>query len=342
MKVFIIGGTGLIGSAAAKQLLKRGHEVWALALPPIPEGAQLPAKMSIEYGNYMDMTEEELASRFSGFDGLVFAAGIDERVEGPPPVYDMFKKYNIDPLEKMLRAAKKSGITSCVICGSYFCYFNRMRPSDKLSLRHPYIRSRVDQEMLALSFAAESFNVAVLEIPYIFGAQPGRKPVWVFLVESLLAMKGAAFYPRGGTAIITVRQAGQAVAGALERNRGGAFYPLGYYNLSWRELLALFHKHMGCPGKPVITIPNWMFALGARRIARGQKARGIEGGLDLNRFSALQCSRQFIDRSLGCDLLGVTEDDLDAAVGESIRLSLEFLRGKKDMVDMLGEPETSK
>ena len=38
MKVFMIGGTGLLGSEAAKVLIARGHDVTAMALPPLPEG----------------------------------------------------------------------------------------------------------------------------------------------------------------------------------------------------------------------------------------------------------------------------------------------------------------
>lgn len=45
MKVFMIGGTGLLGSEAAKVLIARGHEVTSLALPPVPEGCELPSEM---------------------------------------------------------------------------------------------------------------------------------------------------------------------------------------------------------------------------------------------------------------------------------------------------------
>ncbi len=41
MKVFMIGGTGLLGSEAAKELIARGHQVVSMALPPLPEGAVL-------------------------------------------------------------------------------------------------------------------------------------------------------------------------------------------------------------------------------------------------------------------------------------------------------------
>lgn len=58
MKVFMIGGTGLLGSEAAKELIARGHEVVSIALPPIPTGAQLPPGMKIEFGNYMELSDD--------------------------------------------------------------------------------------------------------------------------------------------------------------------------------------------------------------------------------------------------------------------------------------------
>ncbi|WP_455267166.1 hypothetical protein [Ruminococcus sp.] len=83
MKIFMIGGTGLLGSEAAKVLISRGHEVTAMALPPLPDGAILPTEMKIEYGNYLEMSDDELCKHLTGCDGFVFAAGVDERVEGP-------------------------------------------------------------------------------------------------------------------------------------------------------------------------------------------------------------------------------------------------------------------
>ena len=35
MNVLIIGGTGLLGSQAARELISRGHTVAGLALPPV-------------------------------------------------------------------------------------------------------------------------------------------------------------------------------------------------------------------------------------------------------------------------------------------------------------------
>ena len=127
MKVFMIGGTGLLGSEAARVLIERGHEVVSVALPPLPTGAVLPPEMKIEYGNYLEMSDDDIRGYMQGCDGFVFAAGVDERVEGPAPIYDLFKKYNIDPLNRLLTIAKECGVKHVAICGSYFAYFAKAR-----------------------------------------------------------------------------------------------------------------------------------------------------------------------------------------------------------------------
>ena len=187
MKIFMIGGTGLLGSEAAKELIARGHEVSSLALPPLPAGAMLPPEMKLEFGNYLEMSDEELKGHLTGCEGFVFAAGVDERVEGPAPIYDLYKKYNIDPVKRLLALCRDCGVQHVAICGSYFSYAAKKWPEKELTKWHPYIRSRIDQEEAAMAFAKD-MDVAVLELPYIFGTQPGRKPVWVFLVENVMSM----------------------------------------------------------------------------------------------------------------------------------------------------------
>lgn len=337
MKIFMIGGTGLLGSETAKELIDRGHEVTSIALPPLPEGAVLPEQMKVEFGNYLEMSDEEIKGYFQDCDGFVFAAGVDERVEGPAPIYEMFKKYNIDPVKRLLRLAKECGVKHAVILGSYFAYFNKLWPEKELAKWHPYIRSRRDQEDVAMSFADDNFDVAVLELPYIFGTQPGRKPVWVFLVEMIRNMKSATMYPKGGSTMVTVRQVGQAAAGAVEKNKGGHCYPIGYYNMTWKAMLRIVHKYLGCPNKKIVTIPKWMYTLGSRKLMREQREKNIEGGINMVKFADMQCAELFIDKARGCDALGVQPDDIDAAIGDSIKLCVEVLDHKVSTVDMKGE-----
>ncbi|MBF1102565.1 MAG: NAD(P)-dependent oxidoreductase [Solobacterium sp.] len=337
MKVFMIGGTGLLGSEAAKILISRGHEVTSVALPPLPEGAVLPKEMKIEFGNYLEMSDDEIRHYLIGCDGFVFAAGVDERVEGPAPIYEMYKKYNIDPVKRLLGLCKECGVKHAAICGSYFAYFAKTRPDLQLTKWHPYIRSRVDQENVALSFADDNFSVGVLELPYIFGTQPGRKPVWMFLAEQIRAVKFATMYPKGGSTMVTVRQVGEAIAAALERTHGGKCWPIGWDNLTWNQLITIAHKAMGCPDKKILNIPRWLFNLGIKGTIKEQKKRGIDGGLDLTKLSDIQYSELFIDKSLGCEPLGVQPDNIEEAITDSIHLCISILDGKTKAIGMKGE-----
>ena len=147
---YMIGGTGLLGSEAARELIARGHEVTSVALS-LPKGASLPPEMKVELGNYLEMTDDEIRAHLSGMDAFVFAAGVDERVEGPAPIYDLYKKFNIDPVKRLLGLCRECGVRHAVICGSYFAYFAKTRPELRLTRWHPYIRSRIDQEEAAMS-----------------------------------------------------------------------------------------------------------------------------------------------------------------------------------------------
>ena len=337
MRVFMIGGTGLLGSEGARELIARGHKVIAVSLRMPSKDAMLPPEMEIETGNYLEMTDDELREKLTGCEGFVFAAGVDERVDGPPPIYQFYKKYNIDPVRRLLRLCRDCGVQHAVILGSYFSYAAKKWPEKTLTKYHPYIRSRIDQERVAMHFAYEGMDVAVLELPYIFGTQPGRKPVWVFLAEYILRMKAATFYPKGGTTMVTVHQVGQAIAGALERNTGGRCYPIGYYNMTWKELLKIMQKYLDCPDKKIITIPNWMYEMAAAKIMIDNEKKGIQSGLHLVRFADVMCSNLFISKREGAQELGVTDDDIEGAIGDSMLLCRDILDGRTQVIDMKGE-----
>jgi nucleoside-diphosphate-sugar epimerase len=344
MKVFLIGGSGLLGSAAAEELIRRGHEVSAIALPPVPEGAGIPPQMKLEFKNYLTLSDDEIRRCFEGCEGFVFASGVDERIDGPSPIYDFFNKYNVTPLERLLPIAKECVVKHTVICGSYFSHFDKIWPHLQLSRWHPYIRSRIYQEKVAMDAAGDNFDVAVLELPYIFGAQQGREPVWTLIVKVVRGMKGVTMYPKGGTTMVTRKQVAQAIAGALERTKGGQCWPIGYYNLSWKEMLAVAHRAMGMPNRKIITIPKWMLDLGIKGMEKKLREPGAEypaqlpaeGGIYMPKFSDIQCAETFIDKSLGCVPLGVEEDNIDAAIEDSIRMAVDVLDGKlKNAVRMI-------
>jgi len=151
-------------------------------------------------------------------------------------------------------------------------------------------------------------------------------------------MKGVTMWPKDGSAMVTVKQVGQAIAGALERNKGGFCYPIGYYNYDWKQMLKVCHEVMGIPHQKIITIPDWMYAYGGFQIKKEYKEKGIDGGLDMVKFAKIQCNWLYIDKSLGCDFLGVEPDDIDAAIADSVQLCIDILDNKAgEIVAMKGE-----
>ena len=339
MKVFMIGGTGLLGSAAAELFIKKGHEVKTVALPPLPVGAPIPEEMEIVFANINDKTDDELREMMAGYDCFVFAAGIDERVEFPAPVYDAYYKFNIAPLKRILPICKEVGMKNAVILGSYFSYLAKQRPDMKLCDKHPYIRSRIDQEEVAFSFADENFDVAVLELPYIFGTQPGRKPVWVILIEQIKRMDKLPFtmYPGGGTAMLTVRQVAEVIVGAAEKSKGAKAWPISMYNQTWTEFLKIVYAARGMgDDRKVISVAPWMMRMGLGGVKKEYAEKGIESGIDVDGLADIMAINLFIDRKYSVEL-GATEDDIRAAIFDSIKVSQASYDGTVELLGMKGE-----
>ena len=339
MKVFMIGGTGLLGSEAARIFIERGHQVKSVALPPLPQGAPIPEEMELEFCNIYAKTDDEIKEMMAGYDCFVFAAGIDERVEFPAPVYDAYYKYNIQPLERILPLCKEVGMKSAVILGSYFAYLAKQKPEMKLTEKHPYIRSRINQEEVAFSFADENFDVSVLELPYIFGTQPGRKPVWVILIEQIKMMDKLplTMYPGGGTAMLTVRQVGEVIVGAAEKSKGAKAWPISMYNQTWKEFLKIVYAARGMgENRKILSVAPWMMRMGLGKVKKEYAAKGIESGIDVDGLADIMDINLFIDRKYAVEL-GATEDDIKAAITDSIKVSQASYDGTVELLEMKGE-----
>ncbi len=339
MKVFMIGGTGLLGCEAARIFIERGHEVKSVALPPLPEGAPIPPEMDIEFCNIYEKSDEEIKAMLEGYDSFIFAAGIDERVEMPAPVYDAYYKYNIAPLKRILPLCKEVGMKNAVILGSYFSFLHKNYPELKATEKHPYIRSRIDQEEVAFSFADENFDVSVLELPYIFGTQPGRKPVWVILIEQIKMMDKlpCTMYPGGGTAMLTVRQVGEVIVGAAEKSKGAKAWPISMYNLTWKEFLKIVYAARGMgENRKIISVPPWMMRMGLGKVKKEYAEKGIESGIDVDGLADIMDINLFIDPKYSKEL-GATEDGIKAAIFDSIKVSQAVYDGKVELLGMKGE-----
>lgn len=281
---------------------------------PLPPADRYPASVKLVIRNFETATDEDLLALLRGHEALVFAAGMDDRNNLKKPAYPKFYHANVDAPVRILGLAKQAGVKHAVVFGSYFAHFHRLWPEMKLAQRHPYIRSRVEQERAVTSLSG--IAVDVLELPYVFGDPLGRKPLWYPLVKYIRAAP-LAFYMRGGTACITAKMVGKAAFGVIEHGHGSTCYPIGQENLIWDQMLTRLARADGRTVR-VVSLPSWVIKISMLGIWLIHKLQMREGGLNLRYFSALQTAETFIDPEPSRNALGYELDNLDVSFRETV------------------------
>ena len=319
MKTLVVGNTGFLGYNTVQRLLEHGYEVTGVSLTPTPDELPNLPQVRQVLADLNLLSDEELLALLDGMEGLIFAAGADDRTIPDAPAYPFFYKANVESTARLLRLARQAGVKKAVVFSSYFVYFARKWPEMKLGERHPYIRSRLAQIDAANQAAGDQLSVSFLLLPYIFGVFPGKVPLWKPLVDYVGSWLPWVFYPAGGTAMVSAEEVGWAAVAALERGEAGMEYPVVSHNLNWIEFIGGIQKHLA-KAKPVVTLPNWLVKLGAWFLEAGIKARGKESGLDPVAFVDLQTKNSFLDPDFSKDRLGYAHGDFDKALKDTVQV----------------------
>jgi len=326
MQVLLIGGTGQIGCETAKELFSRGHRVTAVALSPLPKKKDLPDRIKFIEEDYTALSEEQLVSLLTGCDGLVLASGTNENFETEAPVEELLVRKDVLPLRRLMPVAQRCGVQRVVLAGSYLAYFQRVWKELALEAQ-PFVRSCMEQENVAMSFAGGNMAVSVLELPLVVGGGKWSVPLLLPLVADALENPKRSLVSKGGTALVTARQAAQAVSGALEQGRGGKTYPIGFYDLSWVELMRKIHQQLQLPDKKVKLAAAMTLQSRTRREQARLNGSGKIAALDPAARTALRAASAYLDKHIAVERFGVGEDDLDAALGETVKRCVEILNG---------------
>jgi hypothetical protein len=168
--------------------------------------------------------------------------------------------------------------------------------------------------------AMPDLELMVLELPYIFGAMPGRTPLWAPLIR-YIRYPIPLFYPRGGTNAVPVRQVAEAIVGAIEVGKAGEIYQIGDENLTWEAMLTRLAKAAEIR-KRVITLPDWIIRGGMWLVELYFKLQEKEGGLALVHFTDLQTAQTFFDPTGSRTALGYSQGGLDQAFKETVEACL--------------------
>ena len=312
MRILIIGGTGFLGYHCCRELVARGHEVTALALPPAPPEGLFPEAVDIQLADIGAMSDRELRETLGGFDGVVFAAGVDDRVVPTGPAFRFFYEANVRSTVRVTAAALAAGVGRFVLLGSYFSHFDREWPEMELSTRHPYILSRREQMELGVAVAGDNMAFIVLELPYIFGAMPGKVPLWQPLVNYVRSGV-ALFYTNGGSNMVAVERVAEAVAGACESVDESRVFQVGDRNVCWTEFLQGLCAALGRKDDRVRIVKDESVHNVGWIGDAFHRLHGKESGLTPSDFARLQTSYAYFDPAESREALGYGEGGLEEA-----------------------------
>jgi len=280
--VFIAGGTGFLGYYSALLFLERKCTVSTVALPEeIDLDSWFPKEINTRFANLFELSEDEifLMLKDREYDTFVYALGPDDRVTPKAPSYEFFHLRLVEHCIKICSAAKRAGIMRCIVLNSYFAYFDRLQ-NGALSKKHPYIRCRIEQAEAIVNMGNKGiFDVMILELPYIFGAMPGRMPIWKAVFLDRFSKLPAFYFPNGGTAAIHVTGVAQAVVAAAINGEHGGNYQVVNENMKFSEMIGLMLQFARID-KKFVKMPYWLCLLSGILVLIEERMKGLQGGLN--------------------------------------------------------------
>lgn len=188
MRVFLTGGTGLIGSHFLKLALQEQHEVIALRRPGSRPRIPLPKDpVWIEGG-----LDEDWSESLHGCDAIVHLAahGVDLR-EGD---WESCFKWNVTAALKLWLAAADAGVVRFVVAGSCFEYgrsgerYHLIPVSAPLEPTGPYHASKAAASMAAVGLAIDrGLELVILRPFHVYGDGEAAYRFWPSLRRAALA-----------------------------------------------------------------------------------------------------------------------------------------------------------
>jgi nucleoside-diphosphate-sugar epimerase len=316
MHTLVIGGTGFLGYYVVNELLRQGHEVTVLCRNPQVAEHLFIKEVHFIKGDINRLNLLEMEQILKNVQGLVFAAGVDERAKPAGDVYSFFHQANVVTCERLFYAARHSPVTHAVLLNSIFGYMDRMHPELQVAKHHPYVRSRVEQARISLAIAQDAFALTVLEVPWVFGASHRARHPWVALINYVRAIV-PLLVTAGGANMMSTNSVAQAVYGALTYPTKSRVLPIGDTNMSWQTLLehiCVFVNRKDCN---INLISDRVFKDMTRTGGTFKDLLGIGSGMDTAHLPDIILNETFYNAEESRQLLKYQTGDLLKAIRET-------------------------
>jgi dihydroflavonol-4-reductase len=323
MRIFVTGGTGLLGNNLVRALRAAGHEVKALVRSRKKAAAMLAGTgAEIVVGDMRDV--DAFADELRGVDAVAHTAAYFREYYTPGDHGSSLEDINIKGTLALLAAAdahdvrrfvqtSSSGTVGQTADGSES---NEDTPASNAQLANLYFRSKVDGDRRIGEFVPKSrMTIATVMPGWMFGPGDAGPTGAGKVVLDAIAGKLPGV-PPGGTTIVDARDVANAVVTMLGREvPGERFLVAGRYH-TLREVL---DATMDAAGKKRIgfSMPPWL-ALGMGHITEAW-AR-LTGGAPMVPIEGVRMLLQdFRPSSAKAEReLGVTFRPLDETIGDVV------------------------
>ncbi len=263
MRIFVTGGSGLLGSRMIGAFVDQDHDVFALARSASSSQKVRALGATPVIG---DLQKPEALS-LPDIDAAVHAAAYF-RFAGPRKPYF---RANVEGTRALLAAARKAGASTFVhISAAGIIMDDWGSPIHDVDERAPtfphsfsaYIASKAQGEELVLAANTGAFRTLAIRPPAIWG--PGDP--FSEALPKAIASSNFAFFDRGDYPFATCHMDNviEAVQCALERGAGGrAYFIKDRQTSTFREFIAMLAGIQGISIARVRSIPYWLaFTLG--------------------------------------------------------------------------------
>jgi dihydroflavonol-4-reductase len=271
-RVFVTGGTGLIGTALVTSLLERGDQVVGLARSDGAASALSARGVTVARGEGYD--PEALARGMDGCEYAYNVAGVNSLcVEDPRPMQRM----NVDGAAAAVRAAARAGIrrlvhtSSAATIGEAPGAVGDERTAHRGWFLSTYERTKTEGERAALAAARELGQDVVCVNPSSVQG-PGRAGGTGRFLLAFLDGRLKVFVPT----VVSLVDIDDCVSGhllACEHGAAGERYLLNGMTLSIEDALALAADVAGVQMRPRL-VPRGVATVAAAAVERGFRLLG--------------------------------------------------------------------
>ena len=242
MKTLVTGATGFVGSAVARLLLDKGHEVRALTRPRADRRNLAGLPLEVVDGDLTD--PHSLARACAGCDAL-FHVAADYRLWAPDP-RELYRT-NVEGTDALMQAARRAGVARIVYTSSVATLGippggaegdegDEDTPVGLEDMIGHYKRSKFLAERRVRHLAAEGLPVIIVNPSTPLGPRDIKPTPTGRIVRDALAGRLPA-YVDTGLNLVHVDDVALGHWQAFEHGQWGERYVLGGHNLSLRELL---------------------------------------------------------------------------------------------------------